>query len=806
VGVGPKGGGNVEVNQFVPSYYPYSFGYNVATNVHFEAVPAPGCEFTHWSGDLTGTQNPTNMLIDCDKTVVARFSCPPVAIGDHVWEDGDGNGIQDVGEPGIDGVEVNLYGSYDRPAGSMTTSGGGMYNFTGLEPGDYYLEFVAPEGYAFSPKDSGGDDTIDSDADSTGLTDVTTLGPGEEDRTRDCGLYQTTTGAPPDITVTKTADPTSVPETGGNVEFTITVTNNGDEEVTIDSLSDTHFDADLSTHCPDAVGTVLGPDESCICAFTKWLEGDASGPPHENTAAATASDDDHNTDTQSDTATVVFDDVLPDITVTKTADPISVPETGGNVEFTITVTNNGDEEVTIDSLSDTHFDADLSTHCPDAVGTVLGPDESCICAFTKWLEGDASGPPHENTATATASDNDGNTDTQSDTATVVFGTDAEAPTGYGCDTPDDEATDMPVDTALTATPGTDDSPPILYKFILAEDSGFTQGVHDGDWQSGLSWTPSTLANATDYWWKVKAKDSFENEGNWCTPRKFTTEVAPPTVTTDAATDITTNSATLNGSVDGLGGYGSVDVSFEWGTSPGVYTGETTPQEMTATGPSSAGIDGLASSTAHYFRIKATGSITVYGEEIRFTTGGSSGPPLGDHRFWGDVTRGDPPASVPENTRVDARIEAKSLEWTTYTDSLGRYGYGDADPFYVLEENGAVAGDVITWWVDGVLADTLCPDCDDPSGPIHFENMGHNRVDLDAAGVTYDIPLGAGWNLISLPVIPDSTDIEDILADIMPNVEGVWAYDNATGRWSVYSPGEPSDLAEMTWGKGYWVGV
>jgi len=692
VGVGPKGGGNVEVNQFVPSYYPYSFGYNVATNVHFEAVPAPGCEFTHWSGDLTGTQNPTNMLIDCDKTVVARFSCPPVAIGDHVWEDGDGNGIQDVGEPGIDGVEVNLYGSYDRPAGSMTTSGGGMYNFTGLEPGDYYLEFVAPEGYAFSPKDSGGDDTIDSDADSTGLTDVTTLGPGEEDRTRDCGLYQTTTGAPPDITVTKTADPTSVPETGGNVEFTITVTNNGDEEVTIDSLSDTHFDADLSTHCPDAVGTVLGPDESCICAFTKWLEGDASGP------------------------------------------------------------------------------------------------------------------PHENTATATASDNDGNTDTQSDTATVVFGTDAEAPTGYGCDTPDDEATDMPVDTALTATPGTDDSPPILYKFILAEDSGFTQGVHDGDWQSGLSWTPSTLANATDYWWKVKAKDSFENEGNWCTPRKFTTEVAPPTVTTDAATDITTNSATLNGSVDGLGGYGSVDVSFEWGTSPGVYTGETTPQEMTATGPSSAGIDGLASSTAHYFRIKATGSITVYGEEIRFTTGGSSGPPLGDHRFWGDVTRGDPPASVPENTRVDARIEAKSLEWTTYTDSLGRYGYGDADPFYVLEENGAVAGDVITWWVDGVLADTLCPDCDDPSGPIHFENMGHNRVDLDAAGVTYDIPLGAGWNLISLPVIPDSTDIEDILADIMPNVEGVWAYDNATGRWSVYSPGEPSDLAEMTWGKGYWVGV
>ncbi len=40
--------------------------------------------------------------------------------------------------------------------------------------------------------------------------------------------------------------------------------------------------------------------------------------------------------------------------------------------------------------------------------------------------------------------------------------------------------------------------------------------------------------------------------------------AAPTVTTNDATDITADSATLAGSLDSLGGYATVDVSFVWG--------------------------------------------------------------------------------------------------------------------------------------------------------------------------------------------------------------------------------------------------
>ncbi|MBA7676596.1 hypothetical protein ES703_84840 [subsurface metagenome] len=121
-------------------------------------------------------------------------------------------------------------------------------------------------------------------------------------------------------------------------------------------------------------------------------------------------------------------------------------------------------------------------------------------------------------------------------ASAEFILDTKAPTGYGCNTPDDEATDVPVDPTLTSLSASDDSPPIVYKFILAEDSGFTQGVQESDWQADTSWSPSTLAEGTEYWWKVKAKDSFENEGGWCSAYKFTTVGVPDIRTPITAID------------------------------------------------------------------------------------------------------------------------------------------------------------------------------------------------------------------------------------------------------------------------------
>ena len=113
------------------------------------------------------------------------------SIGDFVWEDLDADGIQDVGETGINNVSVELFNTADVSQGTTTTNAAGAYSFTGLTPADYYVVFTTPAGYNFSPLDVGADDTIDSDANTTtGRTANYTLTSGESETSADAGMYQ----------------------------------------------------------------------------------------------------------------------------------------------------------------------------------------------------------------------------------------------------------------------------------------------------------------------------------------------------------------------------------------------------------------------------------------------------------------------------------------------------------------------------------------------------------------------------------------------------------------------------------------
>ncbi len=68
-----------------------------------------------------------------------------ISVSNFVWEDLNGNGFQEFGEPGIDGVSVELRTSPgDVLVASDTTAGGGFYLFTGLTPGDYFVRFTPP--------------------------------------------------------------------------------------------------------------------------------------------------------------------------------------------------------------------------------------------------------------------------------------------------------------------------------------------------------------------------------------------------------------------------------------------------------------------------------------------------------------------------------------------------------------------------------------------------------------------------------------------------------------------------------------
>lgn len=79
------------------------------------------------------------------------------SIGDFVWNDTDGDGIQDAGEQGIPGIEVTLTGTdgSGNPVNLTTfTDGTGHYLFEDLVPGTYKLTFASPGAtWAVSPQD-----------------------------------------------------------------------------------------------------------------------------------------------------------------------------------------------------------------------------------------------------------------------------------------------------------------------------------------------------------------------------------------------------------------------------------------------------------------------------------------------------------------------------------------------------------------------------------------------------------------------------------------------------------------------------
>jgi hypothetical protein len=135
----------------------------------------------------------TGQISNLEKQSLIKFSMPefPLAgIGDFVWFDDSRNGIQDLGEPGVPGVTVNLMDCTGNILGTDVTDANGLYWFGDLTPGNYKIQFILPTGYLFSPQDQGTNDAIDSDPDVlTGITACTELVSGEADSTWDAGIY-----------------------------------------------------------------------------------------------------------------------------------------------------------------------------------------------------------------------------------------------------------------------------------------------------------------------------------------------------------------------------------------------------------------------------------------------------------------------------------------------------------------------------------------------------------------------------------------------------------------------------------------
>lgn len=134
----------------------------------------------------------SNLTVDAGYQPISPF------LGDFVWNDLNANGVYDSGEPGLEGVTVNVLDGSGNPVLddvsnnpiSTVTSVTGGYIFDELAPGDYILEFIPPQDFGVSPQDQGSNDELDSDINpTTNRTGVYSLALGEESLTVDAGMF-----------------------------------------------------------------------------------------------------------------------------------------------------------------------------------------------------------------------------------------------------------------------------------------------------------------------------------------------------------------------------------------------------------------------------------------------------------------------------------------------------------------------------------------------------------------------------------------------------------------------------------------
>ncbi len=156
------------------------------------------------NGQYVLPSEPVKVGVDVDNVV-------PNVYGDFVWNDVNQNGIQDGGEPGIDGVRVELYkdnddGVIDPVVDTLInftlTANSGYYLFPNLIDGDYYSVFYKPAVMEFTTNDIGADNDIDSDGIPSSLnglevaiTPIITLDNFAYDLSWDMGLYASSNGA-----------------------------------------------------------------------------------------------------------------------------------------------------------------------------------------------------------------------------------------------------------------------------------------------------------------------------------------------------------------------------------------------------------------------------------------------------------------------------------------------------------------------------------------------------------------------------------------------------------------------------------
>src|SRR5262245_2072094 len=239
------------------------------------------------------------------------------------------------------------------------------------------------------------------------------------------------------LLVAKSAVPATVSETGGQVTYTVQVTNQAQfVSVTITEITDDLY-GNLGTNtpprtdntCPDLIGDVLAPGGTASCSFKAFVSGDSG---------QTITDIAEVCGTQQFTGAAVCDDDPADVTITDVPSTPTLTKTAQSaacttdVSYQVVVSNHSAiDTLRVNALTDDKF-GDIttahaagggvgqvvSTTCNTALGSVIATSGNYTCSFVGRVISSSCNFTLADTVTGNVTDDDGINSTPSDGASV----------------------------------------------------------------------------------------------------------------------------------------------------------------------------------------------------------------------------------------------------------------------------------------------------------------------------------------------------------------------------------------------------
>ncbi len=294
--------------------------------------------------------------------------------------------------------------------------------------------------------------------------------------------------------------------------------------------------------------------------------------------------------------------------------------------------------------------------------------------------------------------------------------------------------------------------------------------------SSFSYQLSGLSAGTTYYYKAYATNAVGTSYGSLNYFTTTASAATPTVATYSASDISGNSATLNGYIDSIGGYSITQYGFYYGTTSSCTSQAIVGYSADAGNSFTLDLSSLSEYTMYYYKAYATNAAgTSYGSVYSFTTDSASTPtvttltPLvnqGYTTLYGYVTsKGGSniesygfyygTTSSPSTQVVVASDDIDAYDTFSYTLS----GLTDGTTYYVMayatNSEGTSYGSVLSFVAEGDVTTTTptttTTEQESSSGPVCVFTIGSSTYSMNGISVTSDVAPYIEQNRTFLPL-------------------------------------------------------